>query len=43
MGGTRLTSYLRSIRGFYGSFTDCKSDLQAVIVTYKQVEGPFKT
>ena len=43
MGGTRLTSHLQSIRGFYSSFTDYKSDLQAVIVTYKQVKGLFKT
>ena len=43
MGGTRLIGHLRSVRGFYGSFTDCKSDLQAVIVTYRQVRGPFKT
>ena len=43
MGGTRLISHLRSVRGFYGSFTDCKSDLQAVIVTYRQVGGLLKT
>ena len=35
MGRIRLTGYLQSIRGFYGSFTDYKSDLQTVIVTYK--------
>jgi hypothetical protein len=35
MGGTRLIGHLRSIRGFYGPFTDYKSDLQTIIVTYK--------
>ena len=42
MSGTRLTGHLRSVRGFYGSFTDRKSDLQTVIVTYKQVKEPLK-
>jgi hypothetical protein len=37
MGGTRLTGHLWSVRGFYGSFTDCKSDLQTVIITHRQV------
>ena len=43
MGGTRLIGYLQSIRGFYGLFTDYKSDLQAVKVTYKQVKRLLKT
>jgi len=42
MGGTRLISHLQSIRGFYSLFTDRKSDLQTVIMTYKQVKEPFK-
>ena len=41
MGGTRLTGHLRSVRGFYGSFTDRKSDLQTVIVTHRQVREPL--
>ena len=29
------------MRGFYGSFTDRKSDLQTVIVTHRQVREPL--
>jgi hypothetical protein len=42
MGRTRLIGYLQFIRGFYSLFTDYKSDLQTVIVTYKQVKEPLK-
>ena len=42
MSGTRLTGHLRSVKGFYDSFTDCKSDLQTVIMTYRQVKEPLK-
>ena len=30
------------MRGFYGSFTDRKSDLQTVIVTHRQVKEPLR-
>jgi hypothetical protein len=30
------------MRGFYSSFTDYKSDLQTIIVTYKQVKKPLR-
>jgi hypothetical protein len=43
MGGTRLTGYLRFIRGFYGPFTDHKSDLQTIIVTHRQVRESLRT
>jgi hypothetical protein len=43
MGGTRLTGHLQSVRGFYSSFTDYKSDLQTVIVTHRQVKEPLRT